>query len=98
MERSLLQRLLIASRSKRRQLGERQNFTSSHYVGIFSPGYRKLFKVIIVFKTANLQDGTEVLYQSMSQTEANHLRYSLQLCLVTYMAETTDQVHTLVTI
>lgn len=49
--------LLIACRSKWRQLGERQNFTSSHYVGIFSPGYRKLFKVIILFKTANFQDG-----------------------------------------
>ena len=57
MERSLLQGLLIASRSKWRQLGERQNFTSSHYVEIFSPRYRKLFKVIIVFITPNLQDG-----------------------------------------
>lgn len=56
-DRSLLQGLLIASRSKWRQLGERQNFTSSHYVEIFSPGYRKLFKVIIVFITPNLQDG-----------------------------------------
>ena len=57
MKRSLLQGLLIACRSKWRQLDERQNFTSSHYVGIFSPGYRKLFNVIILFKTANLQDG-----------------------------------------